>query len=61
MLKHSSLIPSKTVSDFVDVSLPQVITARINRNVLSNEIGLGNAPITHGTDQVRPGIRPNKF
>ena len=48
----SAFSPSAAVGGFVGASLSQVIAAGVSRGVLSNEAGLGSAPIAHGIAQV---------
>ena len=49
----SALTPSAAVGGFVGASFSQVIAAGVSRGVLSNEAGLGTAPIAHGIDKVK--------
>lgn len=49
----SALNPSAAVGGFVGASVSQVIAAGVSRGVLSNEAGLGSAPIVHGIAQVK--------
>lgn len=49
----SALSPSAAVGGFVGASVSQVIAAGVSRGVLSNEAGLGSAPIAHGIAQVK--------
>ena len=49
----SALSPSAAIGGFVGASVSQVIAAGVSRGVLSNEAGLGSAPIAHGIAQVK--------
>ena len=49
----SALTPSAAVGGFVGASFSQVIAAGVSRGVLSNEAGLGTAPIAHGIAKVK--------
>jgi AGCS family alanine or glycine:cation symporter len=53
LVVSSALSPSAAVGGFVGASVPQVIAAGVSRGVLSNEAGLGSAPIAHGIAQVK--------
>ena len=44
--------PTAAAGGFVGASVTQVIAAGVSRGVLSNEAGLGSAPIAHGIAQV---------
>ena len=44
--------PSAAMGGFVGASVAQVIAAGVSRGVLSNEAGLGSAPIAHGIAKV---------
>ena len=44
--------PSAAVGGFVGASVTQAVAAGISRGVLSNEAGLGSAPIAHGIAKV---------
>ena len=48
----SALTPSAALGGFVGASFSQVIAAGVSRGVLSNEAGLGTAPIAHGIAKV---------
>lgn len=48
----SALTPSAAVGGFAGASVAQVIAAGVSRGVLSNEAGLGSAPIAHGIARV---------
>ena len=45
--------PSAAVGGFVGASVAQALAAGISRGVLSNEAGLGSAPIAHGVANVK--------
>ena len=45
--------PSAAVGGFVGASVAQALAAGISRGVLSNEAGLGSAPIAHGIANVK--------
>ena len=48
-----ALSPHAAAGGFLGVSVRQAIAAGISRGVLSNEAGLGSAPIAHGIAQVK--------
>ena len=48
----NALTPSAAVGGFAGATMAQVIAAGVSRGVLSNEAGLGSAPIAHGIAQV---------
>lgn len=48
----SALTPSAAVGGFTGATVAQVIAAGVSRGVLSNEAGLGSAPIAHGIASV---------
>ena len=48
----SALTPSAAVGGFAGATMAQVIAAGVSRGVLSNEAGMGSAPIAHGIAQV---------
>jgi len=48
LIISSAFSPSAAVGGFVGSSVSQVIAAGVSRGVLSNEAGLGSAPIGHG-------------
>ena len=52
LILKSAFNPSATVGGFVGASFSQVIAAGVSRGVLSNEAGLGSAPIAHGIAKV---------
>ena len=52
LIVGSSLTPSAAVGGFAGASLAQVVAAGASRGVLSNEAGLGSAPIAHGIAKV---------
>ena len=45
--------PSAAVGGFVGASVAQAVAAGVSRGVLSNEAGLGSAPIAHGIANVK--------
>lgn len=45
--------PTAAVGGFIGASVAQAIAAGVSRGVLSNEAGLGSAPIAHGIANVR--------
>ena len=53
LIISSALSPSAAMGGFVGASVSQVIAAGVSRGVLSNEAGLGSAPIAHGIAKVR--------
>ena len=53
LVVSSALSASATVGGFVGASVSQLVSARVSRGVLSNEAGLGSAPIAHGIAQVK--------
>ena len=52
LIVSSALTPSAAVSGFAGASFAQVVSAGVSRGVLSNEAGLGSAPIAHGIAKV---------
>ena len=48
----SALEPAAALGGFAGVSVAQVIAAGVSRGVLSNEAGMGSAPIAHGIANV---------
>jgi AGCS family alanine or glycine:cation symporter len=52
LIIRSAVTPSAAVGGFVGASVSQVIAAGVSRGVLSNEAGLGSAPIAHGIAKV---------
>ena len=52
LIVGSALTPSAAVGGFAGASLSQVVAAGVSRGVLSNEAGLGSAPIAHGIAKV---------
>ena len=48
----NALTPSAAIGGFAGASLAQVVAAGVSRGVLSNEAGLGSAPIAHGIARV---------
>src|SRR5690606_12053852 len=45
--------PTAAIGGFVGASVAQAIAAGVSRGVLSNEAGLGSAPIAHGVANVK--------
>ena len=52
LIVGSALSPSAAVGGFAGASFAQVVAAGVSRGVLSNEAGLGSAPIAHGIAKV---------
>ena len=52
LIISSAISPAAAVGGFVGASVSQVIAAGVSRGVLSNEAGLGSAPIAHGIARV---------
>ena len=52
LIISSAVNPAAAVGGFVGASVSQVIAAGVSRGVLSNEAGLGSAPIAHGIASV---------
>ena len=52
LIVTSALSPSAAIGGFAGASLAQVVAAGVSRGVLSNEAGLGSAPIAHGIAKV---------
>ena len=52
MIFAQAFSPSAAVGGFVGTSVAQTIAAGMSRGVLSNEAGLGSAPIAHGIAKV---------
>ena len=48
----NAFTPSAAVGGFAGAAIAQVIAAGVSRGVLSNEAGLGSAPIAHGIAKV---------
>ncbi len=48
----NALTPSAAVGGFAGATMAQVIAAGVSRGVLSNEAGMGSAPIAHGIAKV---------
>jgi alanine or glycine:cation symporter, AGCS family len=53
LIFREALTPTAAVGGFVGASVSQAIAAGVSRGVLSNEAGLGSAPIAHGIAKVR--------
>ncbi len=52
MILSSAFTPSAAVGGFIGASFAQGVAAGVSRGVLSNEAGLGSAPIAHGIANV---------
>lgn len=53
MIFSEAFTPTAAIGGFVGASVAQAIAAGVSRGVLSNEAGLGSAPIAHGIAQVK--------
>ena len=53
LIVGSALAPTAALGGFVGASVSQAVSAGVSRGVLSNEAGLGSAPIAHGIARVR--------
>ena len=53
LIIRNAFSPMAAVGGFVGVGVQQAIAAGISRGVLSNEAGLGSAPIAHGIAKVK--------
>ena len=53
LIFSEAFTPTAAVGGFVGASVAQAIAAGVSRGVLSNEAGLGSAPIAHGMANVR--------
>ena len=53
LILSEALTPTAAVGGFAGASVAQAIAAGVSRGVLSNEAGLGSAPIAHGIAAVR--------
>jgi alanine or glycine:cation symporter, AGCS family len=53
LIFSEAFTPSAAVGGFIGASVAQSIAAGVSRGVLSNEAGLGSAPIAHGIANVR--------
>jgi alanine or glycine:cation symporter, AGCS family len=53
LIFQEAFTPTAAVGGFVGASVSQAIAAGVSRGVLSNEAGLGSAPIAHGIAKVR--------
>jgi alanine or glycine:cation symporter, AGCS family len=53
MILEAAFSPAAAVGGFVGASVAQAIARGVSRGVLSNEAGLGSAPIAHGIANVR--------
>ena len=53
LVVSNAFTPMAAVGGFVGVGVQQAIAAGISRGVLSNEAGLGSAPIAHGIAKVK--------
>jgi len=52
LIVGSAFTPSAAVGGFIGAGMTQAIAAGVSRGVLSNEAGLGSAPIAHGIAKV---------
>ena len=52
LIFSTAFTPAAAAGGFIGASMAQVIAAGVSRGVLSNEAGLGSAPIAHGIAQV---------
>lgn len=53
MIVREAFTPTAAVGGFAGASVTQAIQAGVSRGVLSNEAGLGSAPIAHGVANVK--------
>ena len=53
MIFAEAFTPTAAVGGFIGASVAQAIAAGVSRGVLSNEAGLGSAPIAHGVASVK--------
>ena len=53
LIVSSAFAPTAALGGFVGASVSQAVSAGVSRGVLSNEAGLGSAPIAHGIAKVR--------
>lgn len=53
LIISSAFTPSAALGGFAGATMAQVVAAGVSRGVLSNEAGLGSAPIAHGIANVR--------
>lgn len=53
LIVREAFTPTAAVGGFVGASVTQAIQAGVSRGVLSNEAGLGSAPIAHGVANVK--------
>ncbi|HUF48235.1 MAG TPA: sodium:alanine symporter family protein [Vicinamibacterales bacterium] len=53
MIFSEAFTPTAAIGGFVGASVAQAIASGVSRGVLSNEAGLGSAPIAHGIASVR--------
>ena len=53
MIVQEAFTPTAAVGGFAGASVAQAIQAGVSRGVLSNEAGLGSAPIAHGVADVK--------
>jgi AGCS family alanine or glycine:cation symporter len=53
LIFNNAFTPAAAVGGFIGASVSQAIAAGISRGVLSNEAGLGSAPIAHGVARVK--------
>jgi len=53
LILGNAFTPSAAIGGFAGATMAQVVAAGVSRGVLSNEAGLGSAPIVHGIAQVK--------
>ena len=53
LIVSSAFAPTAALGGFVGASVSRAVSAGVSRGVLSNEAGLGSAPIAHGIAKVR--------
>jgi AGCS family alanine or glycine:cation symporter len=53
LIFREAFSPTAAIGGFVGASVTQAIAAGVSRGVLSNEAGLGSAPIAHGVANVK--------
>jgi alanine or glycine:cation symporter, AGCS family len=57
MIFSEAFTPTAALGGFAGASVAQAIAAGVSRGVLSNEAGLGSAPIAHGVANVRHPVQ----
>ncbi|MBA3231222.1 MAG: sodium:alanine symporter family protein [Acidobacteria bacterium] len=57
MIFAEAFSPTAAIGGFVGASVAQAIASGVSRGVLSNEAGLGSAPIAHGVADVRHPVQ----